>query len=340
MNKLVWIGHYIETNDSFRFNNFKSRSKLIDKMFIEVNKRMPPYIFSRFENSAKGIKFYGVIVPLLPSEIASASKTRQSDIIRRAIDIANRVGADQIGLAALFASLWEDGTGIKEHTSAHITTGKNLIAALVLDYVSRAVGLLGKDFKDLTVGIVGYKNRIAKIFATDYLNKVKTLLVDDGIQEASFNDIFSKSDVIIVTTMGIGLADYIDKIKPGTIVCDIVVPYHLTAEIRKRRKDVFAFEGVWSRYKDLDTYAGKDIKRLFPNNITPACVAELIILAQEKKLGNFSLGDNINYDNVSLMRSILARNGFGFFGFKQGNGVYSQDDIDRIKGSLVLKEVA
>ncbi|MFA5142872.1 MAG: hypothetical protein WC522_01715 [Candidatus Omnitrophota bacterium] len=337
MNKLVWIGHYIEAKDAFRFNNFTSPSRLINKMFIEVNKRMPPYIFSQLENSARAIKIYGVIAPLLPSEIASASKARQFDLIGRAIDIANRVGAGQIGLAALFASLWEDGAGIKELTDAHITTGKNLIAALVLDYISKGIGLLGRDLKDLTIGIIGYRNRIAKIFVTHYLDKVKMILADDGGEKVSFNDIFSKSDAIIVTTMGVGLADYIDKIKPGTIVCDIVVPYHLTTEIRKRRKDVFAFEGVWSRYKDLDTYTGKDIKRLFPGNVIPACMGEPIILAQEKRLGNFSLGGNINHDNALLMRSMIAGNGFDFFGFKQGGGVYSQGDIDKMKVSYSLQ---
>ncbi|MFA6321005.1 MAG: hypothetical protein WCY36_04020 [Candidatus Omnitrophota bacterium] len=343
MKRLVWIGHYIEEPDRFLFNDIKLRSSILKKIFINVNKHMPPYICARFNSEKRGIEFYGMICPLMPSELASSGKSRQADIIKDAIQLANKLKATQIGLAALFASIWESGDEVKKLTDVPVTTGKNLIAALTIDYVSRGVDLLGKNIKSLNVGIVGYKNRISKIFLKQYSPIAKEILVDSAdefmgsvknARKASYEDIFRQSDVIIVTNMGVGLAEYIGIMKPGAMVCDIVVPYYLAKEIRKKRADIFAFEGVWSMYKYFDEFTGNNFKRLFPNNIAPACIAELIILAQENKQSCFSLGDNISYENTAMMKSFITRNGFDFFGFKQGLKIYSNDDIENIRSGM------
>lgn len=347
MNKIVWIGHYIEEPDKLLFNDVRFKSDRVKKIFVNINKYMPPYVFVNFKSEKKGIEFYGILCPLMPSELASSGKNKQADIMKRVIGLANRLKATQIGIAALFASIWEDGSEMRDLTDTPITTGKNTIAALVMDYISRGVNIIGRDINALNVGIVGYKNRISKIFYKKYAPVAKAILVDhedeflgdaSNTKKATYEEIFKQSDIIIVTTMGMGLSEYISMMKPGTIVCDIVVPYYLTKEIRKQRDDIFAFEGVWSRYKALDEFSGNNFKRMFPNNIVPACVAEPIILAQENRFGCFSLGDNINYENAMAMTSLVGRNGFEFFGFKQGPKIYSHEDIEKIKSLAIRSE--
>lgn len=337
MRRIVWIGHYIEESDVFHFNNFNYKPEIIRKFFLKINKHFSPYVFTSFKNTAKGIEFYGIVCPLLPSAVAALRKARQLSMMKQAIRLANSLKADQIVIAALFASIWEDGKELRALTRAPITTGKNLIAAITIDNILRANNVLKKKFSDSTLGIIGYRNRISKIFAEHYLNKASLILVDceddkieanGKIKKVSQEELFKNSDIIIVTTMGVGLATYIDLINPGTIICDIVVPYYLTKEIRKKRNDIFAFEGVWSKYKDLSTYTGCDLDRLFPNGIMPACAAEPIILAIENMLGDFSLSDNIHYRNMCLINDKRLKNGFEFFGFKKGQTVYSKQEQD------------
>lgn len=337
MRRIAWIGHYIEESDIFHLNNFKHKSEIIRKLFLKINKHFSPYVFTSFKNTAKDIEFYGIICPLLPSAVAALGKSRQLHIMKQAIKLANSIKADQIVIAALFASIWENGDELKALTRAPITTGKNLIASITIDNISRAGNLLKKELTGCTIGIIGYKNRIAKIFTEHFLDKVNSILVDsedDKIKESgkikkvSNEELFKNSDIIIVTTMGVGLAAYTGLIKPGTIICDIVVPYYLTKEIRKKRGDIFAFEGVWSRYKDLSAFAGRDLNRLFPNGVMPACAAEPIILAMENMFGEFSLSDNINYRNMCLMNERRLKNGFEFFGFKKGQSIYSKQEQD------------
>lgn len=343
MSKIVWIGHYIDESDVFHFNNFTVTSRCARELYRKINSHFLPYIFTSFEKMDKKIEFYGIVCPLMPGAVASLGKDGQLGIMKKALRICNDLGADQICIAALFASIWEDASELKAFTRSSITTGKNLIAALVIDYIARAIDMLKGNPADSVLGIIGSNNRISKTFITHYDDKVRSILTDQDCAEASgrnitrkasYEDIFKMSDVIIVTTMGVGLAPYIGMIKPGAIVCDIVVPYYLTKDICKTRNDVFAFEGVWSRYEHINEYEGSDLKRLFPGDVMPACVAEPLILVLEDRVCDFSLSNGINYQNMMQMNEMRLRCGFQHFGFKQGPRLYSNDAIETIRKSI------
>lgn len=342
MKKLAWIGHYSKEVDIFRFNNFNSNSQVLKNIFVNLNKRLSPYVFATLENKDKGIELHGIICPYMPRQIASSDGEKQLLVIKKAIELCNRLNVKQIGLAGLFASLWENGDKLKQITNIPVTTGKNLIAILVIGYISHACAALNRDMKDLNLGIIGYNNRISKIFAEYYKNTFGGVLVDNkdekaenppGVKKVSRQDIFKNADVIIVTVMGFGLESCIPTLKAGAIVCDIVVPFYLASEISKKRQDVLAFEGIWSRYEKLEGYTGRG-RSLFSDKVFPACVAELIILAAEKKIGDFSLSDNINVKNTLAMKDMSLRNGFEFFGFKTGNKVYSESELGRIQNAF------
>jgi len=269
-------------------------------------------------------------------------KEKQINTIKKMIQIGNKLGLSQIGIAGIFASIWEDGEELKNFTDVPITTGKNLIAALVKEYISRCRRVLEKGDNG-TLGVIGYgRNRLSGIFLDTFNAEFGEVLLDGEDQKSreipnarreTTENIFKKSDMIILTVMGLGLNNYIDMVRPGSVICDLIVPFYLSKEISKTRKDLLAFEGVWSRYAKMEQYVGRNKKRLFKNNIVPACVAELIILSLENKFGEYSLADNINHRNALDMLEMSKRNGFDFFGFKQGMNIYSREDLERIKNA-------
>lgn len=342
MKTLVWIGHYIEKDDIFKYNSIKFESDVLRSIYFQINSRFNPYVFTHIKNKIDNVELYGIICPMLPAKVASLPKTKQVAMIKKAVQLACRLGVEQIGIAALFASIWEEGGEVKAMTKTPITTGKNLIAALVVDNIEKACSVLGKNLSSLIIGIIGTKNRISKVFIEYYSQNATVVLTDDGdhkaltknVRKESREDIFKKSDVIIVTNMGVGLSEYIPHLKACSIVCDIVVPFYLTKEISKKRNDIFAFEGVWSMYSDIQKYKPRESLDLFPRNIVPACVAELLILAIENKMSDFSLSENISLKNMREIEIMRRRHNFEFFGFKQGTRIYSQPEIDRFKSCI------
>lgn len=342
MKRIAWISHYPSEADIFRINNFKWKNEVIRKLFANVNKRRAPYIFANFVNYDKGIEYFGIICPLVPNALVSLSKKNQLDMIEKALSVANKLKVDQMAIASLFASMWEDPTELLNFTKIPITTGKNFIGSLVFEYIVKACNSLEKDIKNCAVGIIGYKASLSKVFLQHYKNKVKAILLDDGDSESekcniakvsTIENIFQTSDIIITNTMGFGLGKYIDTIKTGSIVCDLMVPFYLTREINRTRRDVLAFEGVWTKYKELSSYKDKkgQTKNLLPHEIVPACIAEPLMLILEETPGYFSTVGNINYTNVLLVDSLRSKHGFNFFGFKQDNFIYTDSDLERIK---------
>ncbi len=345
MKKIAWISHYPSETDIFRINNFKWKNEAIRKWFININKHYPPYIFTDFVNYDKEIEYFGIICPILPHVLVSLDKERQLSIIKKALYIANRLKANQIGIASLFASMWEDPKELLAFTKIPITTGKNFIGSLVFEYIARACNLIEKDIKNCTLGIIGYKTSLSKIFLQHYKDKVQVMLLDeedaeskkyDMIKKSSLENIFQHSDILITNTIGLGLEKYIANMKPGCIICDLMVPFYLTREINKSRKDILAFEGVWAKYKELNNYKDKkgQIKNLLPHEIVPACIAEPLMLTLENIPSYFSTVGNITYKNALSVDKMRFKHKFDFFGFKQGNFIYMGRDLERIKNAV------
>ena len=330
MKKIAWIGHFIKDTDKQLFLNTNLSGK-------DTTNPSEPYVFADLVNEKKGVELVGIICPVTTKEIVSSNKIELSQVLSKAIDICNSLKVDQIGIAALFASMWEDGAGIREMTKHPITTGKNLIMAFVFDYINKICDKFSFIQKDLTIGLVGNGGRMQEILVEHFINKAEKILVtkdsnvenDANVDIVDNHGIFASSDVIINTTMGIGLEKYIKTIRKNAIFCDLIVPFLLSRKIKETRKDVFPFEGVWAQYVGLDNYTNilGDKNRLFPMSIFPACVAEIMILAYENNFSEYSLGANINYKNSLLMAEMYSKHDFQLSFFKQGKEIIQDEAL-------------
>jgi predicted amino acid dehydrogenase len=344
MRKVAWIVHYRYESDIFEMNDFNWRNKNLKRLFFEINSRFSPYVSNNFINHELGIDYFVIICPILGAALAVLKKEKQLKMLKKALMLANKLKIDQIGLAGVLASIGENPKEFMNVTKTPITTSKNLICSLAFEYISQACNSLKKEMKNCTLGIIGSNNSVSKVMLEYYTDKFKMIMLDkedgksrkyDNVQKNSLDKIFGVSDVIIVNAMGFGLAGYIDIIKPGSIVCDLMVPFYLTNEINNKRRDILAFEGVWARYAELSNYKDKKgkVMTLFPDQMLPACVAEPLVLTLGKKLCYFSAEGDINYSKSVLIDKMRKEFGLDFIGFKQRNFIYSAKDLERIKNA-------
>jgi len=344
MKKVAWIIHYRYESDIFVMNNFNSRNSSFRRLFSKINSYFSPYVSNNFVNHDMGIEYFVIVCPVLGTTLAVLKREKQLNILKKALMLANKLKIDQIGLGGVLASIGENPRELINTTKIPITISKNLVCSLVFEYILQSCKALEKKMENCTLGIIGCNTSVSKVLLQHYRDKFKMILLDkedgeyekkDIVQKSSLNEIFCTSDVIVINTMGFGLGKYVDIIKPGSIVCDLMVPFFLTREINNRRKDVLAFEAVWALYAGLSNYKDKKgkIMTFFPDKMLPACVAEPLILALGKKMSYFSMEGDINYSKSILIGKMRRELGFNFFSFKQGDFTYTGKDLERIKNA-------
>lgn len=342
MKKVAWVVHYRDESDVFDAINFKLKNNSFKRLFFKINSFFPPYVYSNFVSHEQNIDYYVILCPILGGTLAVLKKQKQLNILKKALTLANKLKIDQIGLAGVFSSIGENTKEFSNITKIPITASKNFIFSLVFEYIVQASEILAKDMKSCTLGIVGNNENISKVFLPYYKDKFCHILIDEEnceskkvniVKKVSSETIFRNSDVFLINATGFGLGECINIIKPGSIVCDLMVPFYFTQEINLKRKDILAFEGVWVQYKEISNYKNKKGKFdiLFPNQMLPACAAEPLILMLEDTPSYFSTADDINYNKTALISNMRKKYNFNVSGFKQGRFVYTNEKIERIK---------
>jgi predicted amino acid dehydrogenase len=151
---------------------------------------------------------------------------------------------------------------------------------------------------------------------------------------ATPNGHLADMDVIVTATSGAGkrVLD-IMAVRPGCVITDVARPLDLSAEEVAKRPDVLVIEsGEIQLPGDVRM---RDIG--LPPGVVYACLAETVVLALEGRYETFTVGRNIEWEKVKEIYKLGLKHGMKLAAITGVNGVYTDEDIARIRSLAVQR---
>ena len=268
---------------------------------------------------------------------------------------AKKAGASIIGLGAYTKIVGDAGITIERLSPLPVTTGNSLSAASTLWAAKLAIEKMGfvqvKDnFSNGTVMIVGATGSIgavtAKVLASTWEHMIlvaptahKLLTLKEAILKirpdckltiGTDPDKFSgECDLIITTTSAQGkrVLD-INKVKPGSVICDVSRPFDIRLEDAVKRPDVLV---IASGEVQLPGTVKSKMDLGLEGNIVYACLAETALLAMANRLESFTLSRNISYQKVIEIDKLAKEHGVRLAQIMGHNGFITDNEFELCK---------
>ena len=320
---------------------------------------MPPFVYSHVTGitSPSGAEAEGWLITVggTPKELLAHEPEFTYDKLLAAADMARSMGAQVMGLGAFTKVVGDAGVTVSRKASLPITTGNSYSASGALWAAHEAVDQLGLLERDDTGAIrgnamvVGATGSIGSVcarllaLASDELwlvspETAKLLALKEDIERehpravvhvaATPGEHLGDMDVIVTATSGAGkrVLD-IMQVKPGCVITDVARPLDLSAEDVAKRPDVLVVESG-----EIELPGEVEMRDIgLPPNVVYACMAETVALALEGRYETFTVGRNIEWERVKEIYALGLRHGMRLATISGVNGVYTPDDIARIR---------
>jgi predicted amino acid dehydrogenase len=319
----------------------------------------PPLVYSRVTGiqSPTGVEAEGWLITVggTPKELLAHSPEFTYLRLLEAAKIAERLGAQIMGLGAFTKVVGDAGVTVAKRASIPITTGNSYSASGALWAAADAVkrmGLLSRDARGKVAGkamVVGATGAIGSVCARllamsfDEVHLVspelgKLLTLRDTILSDTPDAVLRLSskahenlrdmDLIVTATSGAGkkVLD-IMKVKPGCVITDVARPLDLPPSEVAKRPDVLVIEsGEIQLPGDVRM---RDIG--LPKGVVYACMAETIVLALEGRFETYTVGRNIQWEKVKEIYKLGLKHGMRLAAISGVNGPYSDEDIRHVR---------
>ncbi|MGB7981018.1 MAG: hypothetical protein WCF36_09540 [Candidatus Nanopelagicales bacterium] len=299
-----------------------------------------------------------------PKELMAHSPEFTYARLLQAGEEAKKLGAQIMGLGAFTKVVGDAGATVAKQAPLPITTGNSYSASGALwaahDALER-LGLAESDNAGRIAGkamVVGATGAIGSVcsrllaLASDDLYLIspetaKLLALKADLESenprakihiaATPHEYLPEMDVIVTATSGAGkrVLD-IMAVKPGCVITDVARPLDLSAEDVAKRPDVLVIEsGEIELPGDVHM---RDIG--LPPGVAYACLAETIGLALEGRFETFTVGRNIEWEKVKEIYQIGLRHGMKLAAISGVNGVYSDEDLARVRELALERRAA
>ncbi len=260
--------------------------------------------------------------------------------------LAERLGAQIIGLGAFTSVVGDAGLTISRSVDTPVTTGDSYTVAVAVETLLMAGERMGVPIEAATVAIVGATGAIGSAAAELLAESVRRLILvgRDVVRlealrqrleslpaEATIStDMASLSGAELVLSASSSPHPVIgpEHLAPGAVVCDIARPHDVSRRVRTMRPDVLVIDGGLVEVPGEVNY-GFDFG--FPLRTTYACMAETMALAMEGRFESFTLGKRLQVARVKEIRSIAARHGFRVAGYRSFDSALTEGDLARIR---------
>lgn len=362
MNKFAFINHYLDTKLASEQLQYAPRLDNLAKGALKsLIAELPPYrymtiapVISSMGAQASGI---GVACPLLPEHFVTLPQNTVFEKILTAAKIGERFGANVIGLGGFTSIFGNGGRDIAQSINAAVTSGNTYTAALAIQGLIKAAGLMGLRINECKTAIVGATGDIGSIctkllakqtgqlilaarnekrleeFAA-YVSRISSIPVSIEKYTA---DAVRNADLVLTATSALTTIIEPEDLKQGAVVCDVAYPANVSSQTAKRRDDVLAFEGGLARWPHYNSVIEQEkLQEFSPPGTIHGCLAETMILALEGKYLNFSIGRGyITDEKIQEITLLAQKHGFELAPFSCGGKLYSEEDIMRIRSKAM-----
>lgn len=293
-----------------------------------------------------------IIATFIPDMIEKDIWAIFSKVVR-ACKIAEKNGVGIVTLGGFTSIVTERiGQEIEREVDVPVTTGNTFTAAMAIDGVLKAAGLLSMDISTAKVAIVGGTGDIGSACARVLVDKVRQLTIT-GRTKTNLRRISTeltkrrKAKIIATTDNELAVKDAdiviaaasvaqsilkIDWFKSGSIICDVGFPKNVPY-VPTSRQDIMIFSGGLAKTPSSITFPVDT--GLPATDAIYGCFAEAIILALEKRYENFSFGrGNITLEKMDEIRQMGKKHGFEVSGFYWGDKLMDESMIGRVKEAI------
>jgi predicted amino acid dehydrogenase len=321
---------------------------------------MPPMVYCKMENiiSPTGAEAEGWLISVggTPKEMLSRSPEFTYRRLLHASKIAEKMGAQIMGLGAFTKVVGDAGITVARRSSLPITTGNSYSASGALWAAAdalRRMGLVSINkhnkkvaAKTMVIGASGSIGSVsARLLAMSFdevylagrtlskLDELKASILKETpdarvFTTVDYNDLLGDMDMIVTSTSGAG-KEILDimKVKPGCVITDVARPLDLPASDVAKRPDVMVIE---SGEIDLPTKV-KGLKSIgLPPNVIYACLAETIVLALEGRFEVFTVGRDTEWEKVKEIYKLGLKHGMKLAAISGVNGVFTDEMIAKV----------
>jgi len=355
--KFAFILHPIVADDIAR--KFKFTAKWSDAWKERLVRLLPPLKVSHItgiKSAHAEIEGYFVACPLTSRQLLGAvSAEEATKKIVQAGRIAEKLGAEIVGLGALTSVVGDAGITIADKLQIGVTTGNSYTVATALMAARLAAAKMGVDVKQAHVAVVGATGSIGQVCARlmakeagritllarnlERLEGVKEkIAAESGVTAEVSRDIdqsLKSADIVIAVTSALDFVVDPRVLKPGAIVCDVARPRDVSEEVAKLRDDVLIVDGG---VVEIPGPVDFRFNFGFPPRMAYACMAETMLLALEGKMGDYSLGRDIKLEQVEEITRLAEKHGFKLAGFRSFERAVSDEKIAAIRNRAAAKQ--
>jgi fatty aldehyde-generating acyl-ACP reductase len=359
LERFGFVLHPISYSDISR--KFGRMTKVLpESLVLSVMKNLPAQKVSHITGikSQTGVEAEGwfTACPLTTEQMVSLPEDFVIKKIIAAVNLAKEQGAKIVGLGAYTSVVGDAGITIARNVDVPVTTGNTYTVATALLGLEWAAERMGTSLEASRVGVVGAYGSIGKACARALAGKVGELCLI-GRKKSELEKLKAELDAkgnisistdskttlptldaLVTVTSAVDTVIEPEDLKIGAIVCDVARPRDVSKKVAEARDDVLVFEGgaveVPGENADFHFNFG------FPPKTSYACMAETMILALEKRYECYTLGRDLDVENVYEMMRLAEKHGFKLAGLRSFERAVTDEEIYRIRENIAKKKLA
>jgi predicted amino acid dehydrogenase len=338
----------------------KSTPKFVMDTVETLAAHMPPMVYCKMDNiiSPTGAEAEGWLISVggTPREMLSRSPEFTYRRLLHAARIAEKLGAQIMGLGAFTKVVGDAGITVARRSSLPITTGNSYSASGALWAAADAMRRMGLVHinkhnkkvaaKTMVIGASGSIGSVsARLLAMAFeevviagrdmrkLEELRASILHDTPDakvtcSIDYDNLLADMDMIVTSTSGAGKSILdITKVKPGCVITDVARPLDLPAKDVAKRPDVLVIE---SGEIELPTKVHGMKSIGLPPNVIYACLAETIVLALEGRFEVFTVGRDTEWEKVKEIYKLGIKHGMKLAAISGVHGVFSDEDIAKV----------
>jgi fatty aldehyde-generating acyl-ACP reductase len=352
MNTFAFMIHPIDPQRDVA-RKFPVLSKLPSGIIDYFSAFFPPVRLShvtgvRSEATGQEIEGWLIACPMTPNRLMEVSLGRAYAKLVQTGRLAQRLGADLLGLGAFTSVVGDAGVTVASRLSIPVTTGNSYTVAVAVEAALQAARRLGHDPGRATAAVVGAYGSTGRACAhlltrsvsklvlvgrdRQRLDEVRREVEAAGVQAIASQqlDTIQQADIVLTVTSAVEPIVEPEHIKRGAVVCDVARPRNVSRRVADERHDVLVIEGGM-----VDVPGNVDFHFDFglPPGKAYACMAETMILVLEGRMEPYSLGRTLSIEKVEEIWHLGARHGFRVSGFRSFERAVSDTMIEAVRAA-------
>ncbi len=299
--------------------------------FILKQKKSFKTVFARRILSSKKSQISGffLVSPLIPENVNDTTPETVLENIISAGRMAEKLGADIIGLNGYLSLVADKKRMIYRHIRIPITTGNAFLAWSVFEAVYRLVRERKIDPLNAPLAIIGASSCAGSLCALKFSEYFTKIIVNgqdknklnklaenislfgkcQPVIESDVHKAVESAKIVILFDELNGIVPFIKDFAPGSIICDATLSKSIYSRLNER-KDLEIIKGGLVK---LPCKTNLGLANGFKKGLAYASVAEVMLLLFTEKLVNYSLGESINVDKMEEIADFAAQYGFETF---------------------------